>query len=770
MIRPRSTTLDHISVALAGCGKSDPCNGIAGTCVSLTVQSSTVSMVDSLQISATGAVTATQGTSGVRSSLPIHVALKFPASVSGALHLDVNGLLSSMLVGSGSTDITVMPAQHSSATVTLVGTSGAGFDMSESDMAGTNGDMPSSGDMATIPCDPKGVSGPQCVWRWQTPLPQGDDILSVYAFADDDVFALTAANTILHRDANGWSIMPARPTAAVGQFTARNMAGGGTSDLYVVGFSSLGNQPPQVFHSTDKAVTWVQETLPTFSTVVNLYGVATTGTLAILAGDSGHIVSRNSSGTWTDFQTPNPSGFVSAAMTTSVSVAVGGTGIIYSAPTGTNTWTQRTAPTPTFQIIAACTGTTAFTTTRFWAVGYGGGIVSSTDGTTWVNQTSGIGTILYGCAAADANNVWTFGAGGTVIAASNGGLPGAGTWGGETSGVAGTIVLHAGAHSPGTSLVLSGQEGTIIRSINAGMTFTPELMGPHDVWTAITGVAPQTVYAVGQGGAIARTTDGKTWTKLTNTGTTSNLTAVWGTSATNIYAVGDMGTVVHSTDGMTFTKYTGGGIAATSSLTDISGLSASKVVAVGSGGVYQSTDNGTTWLPVTVTGMTTTPLSVFGMGGDLWIGADIGTLTMGQVFHSTNGTTWTAQPIPGPNGAQPTTQIRGRMPGDIFVISSAAGVVSRSANGGMTWTTVAPTNLALSDGARSLAVTPTGNYVYVSTNSGLAVSQDEGANWVRGDTTRISVNQTRGLFAFADNDVYAIESGGSLSSIIHYGN
>ncbi|HEX8950382.1 MAG TPA: hypothetical protein VF945_00985, partial [Polyangia bacterium] len=112
-----------LTLAAAGCNSatSDACKGVAGTCVSLTVQSSTVAAVDSLHILASGALMGDQTSAGGRANLPIVVALKLPGSTAGALDLHVDGFLTAALVGSCDTSAQVTPGQHTTAVCTLVG-------------------------------------------------------------------------------------------------------------------------------------------------------------------------------------------------------------------------------------------------------------------------------------------------------------------------------------------------------------------------------------------------------------------------------------------------------------------------------------------------------------------------------------------------------------------------------------------------------------------------------------------------------------------------
>ncbi|HEY1584447.1 MAG TPA: hypothetical protein VGH63_02095, partial [Polyangia bacterium] len=79
------------ALAAGGCDSTatDACKGVAGTCVSLTVQSSTVATVDSLHVVGSGALTGDQTSSGGRANLPIAVALKLPANAEGSLDLHV---------------------------------------------------------------------------------------------------------------------------------------------------------------------------------------------------------------------------------------------------------------------------------------------------------------------------------------------------------------------------------------------------------------------------------------------------------------------------------------------------------------------------------------------------------------------------------------------------------------------------------------------------------------------------------------------------------
>lgn len=118
----RTLLLLGLVVAAVGCAvEATPvCAGYAGTCLDLTVRSSSALAIDRLDISATGAVT------GLRTSmldkaaaLPVHVALQLPMGTSGALQLAVTGRLALVVVGEGSTSVTLVADQQNSAVVEL---------------------------------------------------------------------------------------------------------------------------------------------------------------------------------------------------------------------------------------------------------------------------------------------------------------------------------------------------------------------------------------------------------------------------------------------------------------------------------------------------------------------------------------------------------------------------------------------------------------------------------------------------------------------------
>jgi len=95
-----------------------------------------------------------------------------------------------------------------------------------------------------------------------------------------------------------------------------------------------------------------------------------------------------------------------------------------------------------------------------------------------------------------------------------------------------------------------------------------------------------------------------------------------------------------------------------------------------------------------------------------------------------------------------------------------AGMISRSTDGGGTWTTLAPmTGVTLGSGVFDVAPTPTGDYLYASASYGLAVSQDEGANWAV-VVPKVAASSMAGLAALANNNIY----GTTGTGILHYGN
>ena len=114
----RALLVATLAAAAIGCDNG-ACHGVDGTCVALTVTGQ--GSVDGVQLTLSGAAMGTKvaPANAQIHTLPVEIAVQPPSAANGAVHLDVVGVLLGSVVGSGSTDVTVSPGAHTSATVAL---------------------------------------------------------------------------------------------------------------------------------------------------------------------------------------------------------------------------------------------------------------------------------------------------------------------------------------------------------------------------------------------------------------------------------------------------------------------------------------------------------------------------------------------------------------------------------------------------------------------------------------------------------------------------
>lgn len=148
--------------------------------------------------------------------------------------------------------------------------------------------------------------------------------------------------------------------------------------------------------------------------------------------------------------------------------------------------------------------------------------------------------------------------------------------------------------------------------------------------------------AVGASGASVYSTDGVTWTAGSTSSANPNNYALRSIthSGSTFLTVGDTGTILSSTDGFIWASHASG------TTNNLNGVTHGSIyVAVGDGGTLLTSNDGSTWTPqTTVASLTTNNLrQVFSFGNVIVAVGDSGTV----VTSKDNGVTWALQTMSG---------------------------------------------------------------------------------------------------------------------------
>jgi len=273
--------------------------------------------------------------------------------------------------------------------------------------------------------------------------------------------------------------------------------------------------------------------------------------------------------------------------------------------------------------------------------------------------------------------------------------------------------------------ILFGGRSVVMRTDDGGVNWSVSYADPSYQNIESSCFVSATVgYACGDGGLVVKTTDAGSSFTVLNTGTTENLTDIDFVDADSGYAVGANSTVIKTTNGgLTWTPITTG-ILATATINTIDVVSANNVYfgAVTASApqlVSRSTDYGVTWTNATPTGATKNITDIFFLDADHgWCSSQ----DAGKVFYTTNGgTTWT-------NGVTSGVVV----PNYVHFIDATTGFVTTNNNGNVYKTT---------DGGATYTAIPAGTeYLYCLANSGSTVylvgrygtiqkSVDNGSTW-----------------------------------------
>ncbi|MDH5784413.1 MAG: hypothetical protein OEZ16_02255 [Chromatiales bacterium] len=306
------------------------------------------------------------------------------------------------------------------------------------------------------------------------------------------------------------------------------------------------------------------------------------------------------------------------------------------------------------------------TNNQFVAVGMGGVIYTTPDGSTWTRQTSGVSHDLYNVTSINGSLVAS-GDKGTVLTStdgiawsngeasnnqtiraiiSNGGdgwmavgdagtiatSPDGNTWSWQTQTFSGwaSVDLWRSVSYNGSRYVVIGNVGAIISSDDDGVTWTERTSGTVNNLVQVLWDGVQFV-AIGATGTVLTSSDGVTWTPQTS-GTVENLVQLRYDNGLYI-AAGNNGAIITSNDSVTWTVQNSSTTQHLRSLTYHNGL----YIAGGGNSTMLTSNDAISWSVTTVAGTGT--VRGLGWDGNKFIMSD----NFGGLYHSTDGISWTKE-------------------------------------------------------------------------------------------------------------------------------
>lgn len=281
----------------------------------------------------------------------------------------------------------------------------------------------------------------------------------------------------------------------------------------------------------------------------------------------------------------------------------------------------------------------------------------------------------------------------------------------------GTNTLNAMAFNADGVGVVVGDSGTILRSINGGANWARVFTGVETL-TAVAFASRDIVFAAGVNGALLRSADaGQTW-QLVASGTTQYISGIHFASATVGAMTLAQGGVMRTSDGGA-TWSTVAMVPSAMSLYAVRFGADGNVVAVGEyGTIARSGDAGQTWATVARGGSEKNLKDVAFATPSTGVAVGIG----GQMLRSTDGGLhWT--PIASGTTRQLNTVVF--FDAAIGVAMGVDGTITRTANGGQSWSALASgTTSWLFAVARSGATS-----AVAASDSGLLRTADAGLTW-----------------------------------------
>lgn len=361
---------------------------------------------------------------------------------------------------------------------------------------------------------------------------------------------------------------------------------------------------------------------------------------------------------------------------------------------------------------------------RGFAVGRNGLVLRTDDGgANWVGKDLGAGGPSYTAIRCTGTQL-------CVLSTESGTQLVRTTDAGDTPGTVvtpSTDPIYAAAFASPTRVAAAGANGSTVRSDDAGVTFAPiggRLSGRYEAIRA--GGAPDTAFAPGAAGALAKTTDGgRSWV-TGNVPTTADLIDVSFPAADAGYALDRDGGLFRTANGGGSWKTLGTG--STRRPRAVLAPDASTVLVVGPRGLRRSVDAGETFdqvrapavLRVQLSGVTTAPGgAIFAWGPKV------------VVRSLDKGRTWRVLPATGRRRGPNVEQVAFAS-ASVGLLRDAAGRVWRTANAGRRWrllTAVGTERISgmamRTDGSAYLVIEEFGS----RTGGYLLRSDDAGATW-----------------------------------------